>query len=240
MKNTPYSSVPDWNSELVSAWQAFADQPDSQKNLNRLGDAIDAMLRICRPAESFGLLHENAEDIRQNAHILLLHGNSLLSRKGRSASRGYLTDNEELRAATVRGDAQEIHRELLRSLLAVLNHCSLRMRREIAREKARLLRLEAVLEHKLGVCAHPADCKITELSLTDLRELVLTLLEEAENLGALSKPTLAAASKTLVNGLGQADAARELGISRQALNQRLKPVRSWLERRSRSTEVPLS
>lgn len=233
-------SLHDWNSELVSAWQAHAAEPDDGKNLNRLGNALDATMRSLRPAPSMGPLCDHMEDLRQDAHVMLLHGGGVFSRRQRKHPVGYLAGNTELRSATTRGDEIEIRRQLIRSILAVLGHCGRRLRRKLARERTQSVPLEKVSPEHLGTIAHSSDRVPSDLPSDIQRELVRSLLEEASKENRLAAGTLKLAARILADGERSADVARELNVSRQALHQRLQPVRRWLTRRSHNMEMPLS
>jgi hypothetical protein len=50
---------------------------------------------------------------------------------------------------------------------------------------------------------------------------------------------MAIAIRVLVDGICQANAAREYGTSRQAIHQRLRRVRSWLKHQIPHVEVPV-
>lgn len=240
MKNTHYSSVPD--RDLVPAWLSFVARPGCSKALDRFGRAIDTSLRACRPSDSFGSLRDRSNEIWQDARILLLHGGTFHGRRRGTQPcwGGYLAGNLMLSEATIRGDVAEIGRQLIRSQLAALNHCYKRMRRLVVIRVALHRSLDEVLEHNLGSSVHPSAKKLETLPSPVLKEFVLALLTRAVTRGDLSKKTMAIAIRILVDGICQSDIAREHGVSRQAIHQRLNNVRRCLERQIPCLEVPLS
>jgi hypothetical protein len=226
---------------LVSAWLDFNACPTCPKALDRLGQAIDASVRANRPSDSFGALRDHSKEIWQDARILLLHSKDLFGRRHRKNARrqGYLAGNPMLREATQRGDIPEVSRQLERSVLAATDHCHKRMRRVVAlRDKIHRC-LDEVLEYKLGSSRPWGETELHDLPSAVLKELAITLLQRALADGDLSKTTMAIAIRVLVDGMCQTNAAREYGVSRQAIHQRLRRVRSWLKHNIPQVEVPV-
>ena len=69
------SAAPDGAGHLVPVWLAFASEPESQKKLNNLAEALEWEIRNRLPDGAFrGVLAGAGQEIRQDANLLLLTG----------------------------------------------------------------------------------------------------------------------------------------------------------------------
>lgn len=197
--------------------------PSSRTELNRLAQVLDCTLRVKLPNDTFlGPLRGLEAEIRQEAMFLL--------------TQRFLSGNFRLMCATEDGHHDEVGRELLRSLGAALKYAGRSLRRKVFRD---LKRTDKKPEGPGGSCEHPSRLGYWSLPIAVQIELALKALQLAVAKQAISAGHAKMASALLETASSQTELSRRLGVSRQAIHQRLRPVRITLHRIIEELEFPL-
>jgi len=219
---SPKSSIPD----LASAWLIYCRDPDSQANRDHLARNLDQIFKSRLPNGRYdGTMKGREADVRQEAYLLLVSN--------------YLPGNEELFAATETGNIPEISNQIEKSLNGSIRSTFQTLRKSILRH----LQFHAYGDDPdataQGTCQHPAHrTTMWDLPYETQRELVFASLHLAVREKHL-KPHHAAVAIAMVDqGMSQQQMATELGVSRQAIHQRLQPVREFLEAHIETLEFP--
>jgi hypothetical protein len=216
------SAAPEGADHLVSAWLAFATTPDDKRKLNDLADLLEREVRLRLPDDSLGSGFGNEADIRQKTCLRLLES--------------HLAGNRELIGATQTRSYAKMAVQIVYSINSALRIERKRAIRKTARE---LKRTRELTEDNGGSCSHPAGQTYWELPYEIQRELALTALALAVSQRLLTNANAAIARKMIEDDLTEAQVARELGVSRQAVNQQLKRVRKHLAKVVATQELPL-
>lgn len=207
---------------LTRAWLASADDSQSADKLDKLAIELDTTLRHRLPSGTFrGILAGREDEVRQDAAILLVEG--------------FLLGNRRLMRATRAGNVSEAANQLSRSISGAISISIRRLRRQAARYFARF---QPISDHDHGTCCHPSDRQYWSLPLAVQRALALQALHVAVT-GRLITRQQASLAEAIATGTSQATAAREYGISRSAISQRLQPVRRYLGEVLTNLEFPL-
>ncbi|CAN5781458.1 hypothetical protein BH09VER1_BH09VER1_17810 [soil metagenome] len=225
MKNTSnQQNSRDANNGLVRAWLAFAATPQSKHCLNQIGRELDRAIRESLPAGTFrDVLRGREQEFWQDANILLLQR--------------FLVGNPRLTKATREVDTNEIANQLYRSISASLK-ISIARRRRIGRMEER--RFREITDADIGLCYHPACRQFWALPSAVQFEITRIALQHAVASNLLSSASVKVARLMLAKNFNQSKAAREIGISRQAINQRLKPVGRFLNAYITHLEFPMA
>ena len=243
-KNSFASAAPAGAGHLVSVWLAFAAEPESQKKRNALAEALEWEIRIRLPDGAFrGALAGAGREIRQDANLLLLTGipetepdaGVTLGKKKRRCE-GMLAGNADLLRATIKGKFAEVENELERSIRAALGIARRRAARAIWKQ---LSRYEEVAEENVGSYKHASDNSFGELPYEIQKKIALAALKIAVAEKILTAKNAAPAAVILKENLSEAEAARKLGISRQAVNEHIQKVKEHLPKIINSQEFPL-
>jgi hypothetical protein len=242
-KNSIASAAPDGSGHLVPVWLAFAAEPASQKKLNKLAEAMEWEIRIRLPDSAFqGMLAGAGRAIRQDANLLLLTGipetepdAGVAPGKKKRRREGMLAGNADLLRATIKGKFAEVGNQLERSIRAALSIARRRAARAIWKH---LSRYEEVAEEKVGSYKHPSDNSFGELPYEIQKQIALAALKIAVSEKTLSEKNAAPAAVMIKKNLSEAQAARKLGISPQAVNEHLQKVKKHLPKIIDSQEFP--
>ena len=243
-KNSIASAAPDGAGHLVPVWLAFAADPESQKKLNNLAEALEWEIRSRLPDGAFrGALAGSGRAIRQDANLLLLTGipetkpdAGVASGKKKRRCEGMLAGNADLVRATINEHIGEMQNQLERSIRAALQIARRRAARAIWKQ---LSRHEEVAEEKVGSYKHPSDNSCWELPYEIQKTIALAALKIAVSEKILSEKNAAPAAVMIEKNLSEAQAARKLGISPQAVNEHLQKVKKHLPKIINSQEFPL-
>lgn len=213
---------------LAQAWVDYCKQPDNKNTRERLGSELDPALRTGLPNGRLpGILKGKEEDLRQEAGLMLL--------------KKYLAGNKKLVEATLSGDMPEIVRQIERSVCASINISIWQLKKSLLKDGMVLEFSEAIDAHPRAVSAHPAwRNTLWELPLALQRELVFSCLRSAVREKHLLETNANIALTMMDKGLTQSEMAGSLGISRQAIHQRLAPVRKYLRKHIKDVEFPMS
>lgn len=217
------------HSSLARKWLTFWQNPNDEFALDELGIEIDNILRTLLPrGKTAGTLLSNwEEDIRQEAGILLY--------------RRFLVGNEELIAATQNNNHGAISEHLKRSVWAALKSTIWPLRRKILQWEEVFESRENLEELGGTTNPHPSELQqIGDLPIEVQLELVRSALQRASREKRLSTQSVEIARSLLDGDLTQAEIARARGVSRQAINQRLAPVRNYLRNAIQTEEFPMS
>jgi len=175
----------------------------------------------------YGLLKGKEDEIRQESILLLL-------------SR-YLAGNADLIAATKKANLAEIKSQLQRSIFAAVQATSRSLLRSIERERKRYEYSDSIDEHPRATCLHPAErTTLWQLPYETQLELVFGALRMAIEEKLLPEKNLQLVMTMLKAGLSQTQIALSLGISRQAVHQRIEHVRNHLRKQIEKEEFPLA
>lgn len=170
------------------------------------------------------LLEGQESEIRQRAALLLLQS--------------YLNGNRILQSATEREDLAEVANQIQRSINASLRLASCRVRRALDRDRKRFTELDESV-HSSSVM-HPAwRKKVSELPFEARRSLLLMLLEDGVRARSISKANSHMVREMIDSDMTQADMAREIGISRPAVHQRISSVGAAIAASLEKTEFPI-
>ena len=215
------------NHSLAFAWKCSLEKPDDPKATNQLAAELERVARRIYPdCCRNGLLTGREGEIRQEALLLLL--------------RRYLLGNQRLLEITKLGDSAMITNQILRSLHAALCATQRAMLKIREREERVIESWGKIDEHPEAVTFHYSERRILwELPFEIQRRLALTGLRRAIARRQLPSGSAELALRMVDEGLTQTAMAKLKGVSRQAVNQRLKPVSRFLRRFLEEQEFPV-
>ena len=129
--------------------------------------------------------------------------------------------------------------QLRRSVSAAIRFSRWKLFKEIGRIPGEVQTEQA--EAEVATYEHPANIrKLSDLPLEAQQKVVIDMLRHASIDLFLTPGNAELASQLIKNNLTQADLARSLGVSRQAVYQRLDPVWRYLRSAIEEQEFPLS
>lgn len=171
------------------------------------------------------LLEGQESEIRQRAALMLLQS--------------YLRGNQRLQSATEREDMAEVANQIQRSINASLRLASCRVRHALQQERKRFSEFDEELY--ADPHSHPA-CRenVSELPYEAQRSLLLLLLEEGVRARSISSVNSNMVREMISSDVTQAGMARELGISRSAVHQRINDVGAAVKATLEKKEFPIS
>ncbi len=208
---------------LTRTWLAYATALKSFAQLDEFAVELDRVLHHRLPSEIFrGLLRGREDEIRQDAAILLVER--------------FLIGNKRLMQATRKGIFREVENQLSRSISSAVQVSLRRLRRQVAREAILFRRIR---NKDAGIYYHPSERKFWGLPLAVQQELALQALHLAVTGQLLSRSQADIAVSMVAGSISQSGLARKLRISRQAVHQRLQPVRKYLWDVMETLEFPL-
>jgi len=209
-------------SALAMIWTFHVSHPQWGRKLASL---IDERLRQMLPEGCLkDVLIGQESEIRQCAALMLLQR--------------FLNGNQQLQFATEQKDLAEVANQLQRSISASLRIASRRLRRSLQRDRSRFTEFNEIANTQKTI--HPA-CreKVCELPFEAQRSLLLLLLEEGVRARSISPANSRMVQLMVDQELSQTEMAAELGITRQAVNQRIRCVAEGLEDSIEKAEFPL-
>ncbi len=216
------SAAPKGSDHMVEAWLAFAAAPLLKENLNNLAELLEAEVRRRIPHNSQEDLLGIRDEIIQKTCLRLLGG--------------HLSGNPKLLLATRSGSVAVISYQLRVCISTALKYERKEAIRRAVRHNARQTELT---EDNGGVSLHPAGRSFWELPYEVQRELALAALRLAVTQRLLTASNAAMAIRMIEGNLTEAEVSREMGISRQAVNQRMEKVRKHLPKMIDTQEFPL-
>jgi len=213
---------------LAIAWLYYCDHPENEKPKERFARALQQSLFTALPdGMGYGQLKDKEGEIRQESILLLL-------------SR-YLAGNADLILATKKANLAAIKNQLQRSIFAAVQATSRSLLRSIERERKRYEYRDSIDEHPRATCLHPAErTTLWQLPYEAQLGLVFGALRIAVEEKLLPEKNLRLVMTMLKAGLSQAQIALSLGISRQAVHQRIEQVRNHLRKQIDKQEFPLA
>jgi len=211
---------------LADSWIDFLQSPEDTSAQNRFANELNTLVRRFHTRASLiEPLRNLSEDLCQEANLLLLSK--------------LLAGNQELIAATCDRNRAAISGQLRRSVSAALRFSKWKLIKSLSRSLG-----EFQPEQDRGEAAiyqHPANVtKLCDFSIEFQQKLVMEMLHRAVNDLALTSDSAELARHHVINNLTQADIARSLGVTRQAVCQRLAPVWRYLRKALNDQEFPLS
>jgi len=226
MPNDTETSSDDFPDPLTDSWIALTQAPDDEAARNRFAVELNDLVRkFLLRFSLIAPLRHLGDDLCQEASLLLFTK--------------LLAGNHELVAATRAGHRALIAEQIRRSVSAALRFAKWKLLKMIARAPGQPHAEKDKTE--VVTYQHPAHfTALRELPFETQQKLVLDMLREAVNEWRLPSDNAELAQTLLENNLTQADLARSLRISRQAVSQRLKPVWQYLHKTIDDQEFPLS
>jgi hypothetical protein len=218
---------PTTNHYLAFAWKCSLEKPDDPTAINQLAEELERLARRVYPDGCRnGLLTGREGEIRQEALLLLL--------------RRYLLGNKRLLEVTKQGDVEAITNQILRSLHAALNATQRSVLKRREKEVHEIESWGEIGEHPEAMTLHPSNRHfLWELPFEVQRQLALRGLRQAIAERRLPPGSAELALRMVDDGLSQSAMAKLKGVSRQAVNQRLKPVSRFLRRFIEGEEFPV-
>jgi len=216
----------DVTAPLADSWLAFVETPDKESAQNRFATELNDLVRKFLVAGSLmEPLRNMREDLGQEASLLLF-------------SR-LLAGNKELVAATRAGNRKEIAGQIRRSVSAAIRFSKWKLFSKLA---GRPVQLQPDKDKReISTYQHPANFKaLRELPLDAQHKLVMNMLRRAVRELHLTPGNADLAQTLIENNLTQAELARSIGVTREAVHQRLKPVWRFLRKAIDDEEFPLS
>jgi DNA-directed RNA polymerase specialized sigma24 family protein len=226
MPNDTEATSDDFPDPLTDSWIAFVQAPDNQSAQNRFATELNDLVRkFLRPASLIAPLRNLSDDLCQEACLLLFSK--------------LLTGNKYLLAATRARHRSLIAGQLRCSVSAALRFTKWKALKKLVRSP---VQPQPAMENpEIITDQHPANfTTLRELSLEAQQKLVMNVLGKAVRDLHLTSDNAELARTLLENNLTQADLARSLGVSRQAVSQRLNPVWRYLRKAIDDQEFPLS
>ena len=213
---------------LTSAWLKYARNPACPAATDHLAICLDALLKFRLPRGRYtGILKGHEDEVRQDAYLLLIQK--------------YLAGNPELMAATAAGDSQLIAAEIERSLGSSIRSVSKSLKKQMLRHQEIHTYGVDLDSYETNSCLHPAYReKLWQLPFDLQRKLVFAALRHAVRENLLQPGNAQAAKDMLGKGLTKSQLAKSLGISRQAVHQRLASVSEFLKKHIETQEFPLA
>jgi len=190
----------------------------------RFAELLDQRLRQIMPKGRLsGILNGLEDEVRQNAALLLLEQ--------------YFHGNHRLHEARQNLDLVAAANQIQRSINAALRLSQIRLRRTLYSESQRFIQFEEI--HHAPT--HSPDCRhMFQLPFEDRLRLLVSLLEKSVTDRSLSKPSAEMIREMIDRGITQVQMARELGISRAALSQRISKISDVVQNALETTELPNS
>ncbi|CAN5360150.1 hypothetical protein BH09VER1_BH09VER1_53180 [soil metagenome] len=214
----------DFPDPITDSWIAFVQAPDDASAQNRFAAELNELVRrFLRRGSLITPLKNLGDDLCQEASLMLFAK--------------LLAGNKDLVAATRAGHRALIAGQIRRSISAALlfSRWKLLKLTPPASEQPQPDNSEAV------GCQHPANfAALRELPFESQQKLVLNMLRRAVRDLHLTPDNVELARTLLENNLTQADLAKSLGVTRQAVHQRLKPIWRYLRKAIEDEEFPLS
>jgi len=216
----------DFSDPLTNRWIEFIQAPHDEDARNRFATELNDLVRkFLRPSTLIPQLRSLSEDLCQEACQLLFSN--------------LLRGNRCLVAATRARQHSLIAGQLRCSVSAALRFAKWKVLKKLARPLDQPQ--QAQDQHEIASCQHPANfASLRELPPEAQQKLVLDMLHQAVCELRLNSDHAELARTLLENDLTQADLARSLGVSRQAVSQRLNPVWRYLRQAINYQEFPLS
>ena len=174
------------------------------------------------PSRSLGGLLVGLEpEVRQATAILLLER--------------YFKGNTALASATQRHDESAIASQMSRSINGAIRSSM----RDLNRQMLTAMHRAGPMPEEEGIAAHdhPADLPFSEFGLRERKEVALAKLQEAVIGNAVSEENAEIAREIIELGLSQTEIASAKGITRQAVNQRIKSVERCLRKAVEEKEL---
>lgn len=226
MPNDTETTFDDFSDPLADSWIAFVQAPDDEFVRNRFATELNDLVRkFLRPSTLIAPLKNLSDDLCQEACLLLFSK--------------LLTGNKYLLAATRARHRSLIAGQLRCSVSAALRFTKWKALKKLAR--APVQPQPAKEKREIVTCQHPANFKtLREFPPEAQQKLVLDMLRQAVRELHLTSDNAELARTLLENDLSQAELARSLGVSRQAVSQRLNPVWRYLRKAIDDHEFPLS
>lgn len=224
MRNdTEATNIPD---PFTDSWIAFVQAPDDASAQNRFAAELHIQTRKFLPGGVLiAPLKDLSDDLCQEACLLLFAK--------------LLAGNKDLVAATRAGHRTLIAGQLRRSVSAALRFSRWKLLKRISPASEQPDSDNELRE--VGSIQHPANfTALRELPFESRQKLVLNMLRQAVRELHIAPDNAELARALLENNLTQADLARSLGVTRQALHQRLKPVWRFLRKAIDDQEFPLT
>lgn len=220
------TEAPNFPDQLTDSWMAFVQAPDNASAQNRFAAELNEQVRkFLLRGTLITPLKNLSDDLCQEACMLLFAK--------------LLAGNEDLVAATRVGHRPSIAGQLRRSVSAALRFSRWKLLKRISpqSEQSEPEKIRGETEGN----QHPANfTTFRELPLERQQKLVLDMLRQAVRDLRLAPDKAELARSLLENNHTQADLARSLGVTRQALHQRLQPVWRFLRKAIDDHEFPLS
>lgn len=216
----------DFSDPLTDCWIEFIQDPHDEAARNRFAAELNDLVRkFLRPSTLIPPLNSLSEDLCQEACQLLFSK--------------LLTGNKHLVAATSARHRSVIAGQLRCSVSAALRFAKLKALKKLAGTLDQPQ--PAQDQRETATCQHPANfTALRELPPAAQQKLVLDMLHRAACELRLNSDHAELARTLLENDLTQADLARSLGVSRQAVHQRLNPVWRYLRQAINDQEFPIS
>jgi hypothetical protein len=170
------------------------------------------------------ILKGQEPEIRQEASLMLLQR--------------FLQGNQHLHQAAEREDLADVANQLQKSIGAALRLGRLRILRSIHSQRKRFTEFEE--EKHFAQSIHPSfHIHVGQLPYEAQRLLLLFLLEEGVMKRMISGSNAQIVQRMLDHGISQSCMAIELGVSRQAVNQRIRCVGEVVRESLEKTEFPI-
>jgi len=192
----------------------------------KFASLLDQRLKQMLPERClWEILQGQESEIRQRAALMLLGW--------------FLKGNKQLQRATELDDLAEVANQIQRSINAALRVSMYKVRTLMVRDLKRFTQFND--KKHSAQCIHPALHKNTwELPFEAQRSLLLLLLEDAESTRAIAPSHAGMVRRMVDHSMTQADIAKELGISRPAVNQRIKGVGAAIAKSLEKAEFPIA
>jgi len=214
--------------DIVAAWLDCLAHPESESARNRLATHLYLALKGHLDGIRYsGILQGREVEIAQEACLLLL---------GR-----FLAGNKKLISASRAGNDPEIANQIVRSLQAGIKVAKRTLIRAGQRDQRRHKYVNDYDETSPHFSRkHPSEIRtLWELPFEVQKEIVFAALRHGIAAKLVNAQNAEIAVKMVESGLNQADIAKAMKISRQAVHHRLAPVRKYLQARIEQEEFPL-
>lgn len=226
MGNNTEDETDSFADSLTDSWVDLMQSPDDVTARNRFAFELHTQVRkFASSGSSLLSLTNLKDDLCQEACLLLFSK--------------LLAGNKALGAATQARHRKWISGQLRRSISAALRFSRWKILKSLGRSLCEIQTEQQLCER--ASYQHPANItRLCDFSIEVQQQLILEMLRRAMNELALTTDRAELARSLVTNNLTQAEVARSLGISRQAIHQRLNPVWRYLRRAIEDQEFPLS
>lgn len=226
MPNNTEATSDNFPDPLTDSWIAFIQAPDAESAQNRFATELHKLVRkFLLRASLITPLKNLSDDLCQEACLLLFSK--------------LLAGNEDLVAATRSGHRSLMAGQLRCSVSAALRFAKWKLLKKITRAPDHFQAGKD--DEEVATYPHPAHfTELRELSFETQQKLVLDMLRQAVCDLHLNSANAELAHTLVENNLTQADLARSLGVTRQAVSQRLNPIWRYLRQAIDEQEFPLS